>query len=711
MWSDKIFFYVCLFAGFLLLSCSEEEAPVISGPDIQTHQIAVIVPETKMARMKRLASWWQENMEKAQAGFDVQTKLEFQWINEDQDRWQEQMKAAVADEQVKAIIGPFYSEHAFSTAIECVKTNKTNILPSVTSGELQRMYAGEGFMWFISESDIAQSEIMLTNAQLNGSKGVSLLTQRNDYGQTFIDWVGFQATELGLKVYNTYLYENESELQEMLTQIEKDAIERNLDDPFQSLLFVPARPEDMKVLDDYLSNVFSDLTFIVNIFCSDAACDDQIVDILSDSKQVYEGFALSASPSSGFNQSYQIRFGENPLNAEAQFYDALLLAFYGLYQMEHAECPDLNEALKIVVDARDGLPCQWYPNDVARALTAISAGKHPDIEGTTGALEFDAKKYTSVLHSVFSHWKFQNGQYHTIQYETTDGSLRSSANSAVWDWAKHYQQFNPEISISYPATQDKWALIVATSTSWKNYRHQADAFAMYQLLKRHGVDDDHIVLIVSDTYAHDSRNLWPGEVRVYSDGENVYDQKAIDYDLRDLQPADLHDILSGRRSTRLPHVIEADSTDNVLVFWSGHGSVDKLLWGEDDLFVSSEEMRRLLQNLSDQHKFRQMLLAIEACYSGSVGKYCEGIPGVLFLTAANENESSWAEQKDPTMRIYLSNIFTRTFQTSIDEQPGIALRDLYYDLARTTSKSHVTIYNEIYFGNVFETPFTEWLWY
>ena len=139
MWSDKIFFYVCLFAGFLLLSCSEEEAPVISGPDIQTHQIAVIVPETKMARMKRLASWWQENMEKAQAGFDVQTKLEIQWINEDQDRWQEQMKAAVADEQVKAIIGPFYSEHAFSTAIECVKTNKTNILPSVTSGELQRM--------------------------------------------------------------------------------------------------------------------------------------------------------------------------------------------------------------------------------------------------------------------------------------------------------------------------------------------------------------------------------------------------------------------------------------------------------------------------------------------------------------------------------------------------------------------------------------------
>lgn len=50
------------------------------------------------------------------------------------------------------------------------------------------------------------------------------------------------------------------------------------------------------------------------------------------------------------------------------------------------------------------------------------------------------------------------------------------------------------------------------STTWANYRHQADAFAMYQLLRQSGYDDDHIILIIEDNLASDPKNVYPGQI-------------------------------------------------------------------------------------------------------------------------------------------------------------------------------------------------------
>lgn len=61
-------------------------------------------------------------------------------------------------------------------------------------------------------------------------------------------------------------------------------------------------------------------------------------------------------------------------------------------------------------------------------------------------------------------------------------------------------------------------MVVATSSGWDNYRHQADALAAYQLLKSRGVRDDHIVLIMADDIAGNARNREPGVVRNVAGG-------------------------------------------------------------------------------------------------------------------------------------------------------------------------------------------------
>jgi glycosylphosphatidylinositol transamidase (GPIT) subunit GPI8 len=103
-----------------------------------------------------------------------------------------------------------------------------------------------------------------------------------------------------------------------------------------------------------------------------------------------------------------------------------------------------------------------------------------------------------------------------------------------------------------------------------------------------------------------------------------------------------------------------------------------------------------------------MLWSMDACYSGSIGEACEGIPGVLFITAANAVETSKADMRDPDMGIWLSNGFTRGFQETVDSNPDIILRDLYYELARSTVGSHATVYNVEYYGNMYKESMNEY---
>lgn len=86
-----------------------------------------------------------------------------------------------------------------------------------------------------------------------------------------------------------------------------------------------------------------------------------------------------------------------------------------------------------------------------------------------------------------------------------------------------------------------------------------------------------------------------------------------------------------------------------------------------------------------------------------------GLPGVLYLTAANANEPSKADMLDPDMQIWLSNGFTRAFEQVLWRDPSIKLRDLYQYVARLTTGSHASIYNEAHYGNLFHNSIAEFL--
>ena len=225
----------------------------------------------------------------------------------------------------------------------------------------------------------------------------------------------------------------------------------------------------------------------------------------------------------------------------------------------------LNAAILQTVDGRDAWNGSWMPSDMHTAFAMIANGRHPDLRGVTGDWTFDIKSHASVLNTTYSHWIMVDGKYHTLEYLSPDGGGRTTSTLQAWAWhIRHMQTFDEnQPDIVYGPQEENRAVIVSTSDTWSNYRHQADALAMYQLLRRHGYDGRHIVFISEDNFAFHPNNLYRGEIRVRPDGENLYHDVVVDYRLSDITIADLKEIILGNKA--YPEVLDADERDNVII--------------------------------------------------------------------------------------------------------------------------------------------------
>lgn len=78
---------------------------------------------------------------------------------------------------------------------------------------------------------------------------------------------------------------------------------------------------------------------------------------------------------------------------------------------------------------------------------------------------------------------------------------------------------------------NNWAVLVCASRYWFNYRHVANVLSIYRSVKRLGIPDSQIILMIADDMACDARN--PKPATIVNNGNryiNVYgDDVEVDY--------------------------------------------------------------------------------------------------------------------------------------------------------------------------------------
>lgn len=647
----------------LLLAC-QPQGP--EQPQGKEYKVAMIFPQAEWPSIQKVTNW-------------VQTEpvvLKFEWIDEDGADIQQKVKAITHDNSYAAIIGPEYSHSARLVARESLSYRIPVLMPMVTSTEFQRVYAEtnktDPNIYCLAQSDVAQCEAVISKAKQNGLKTLFMICrsgEEDDYSASFERYFMFMAQEAGLEHFGYANYESEVHLAELMA----DIVEMLPEFDAPGLFFVPSSIDDMLAF-DRIMGAYKGQKGIWPILCSDIANEPSLEGKLKAGP--YEGFSLGATEA--FEQSWTDRFGTDLPGGYAQLYDALLLVAEACRQVETGVAQSTREAIQTLVFAPDGY------------------------SGASGKIHFGEDAPIAPEETIFRNWLFRDGKFSRI------GSAPHSLENG-WDWsAAHINDYEDvtEDPDWYEPLENLRAFIVATSTGWSNYRHQADALAMYQMLKGFGYTDDQIVLVMEDDIAHHRSNPYPGVVRVTPDGENLREGAVVDYKLSELAPADLINIFSGNTTENTPVVIDGGYGTNVLVFWSGHGVRDnELKWGKSA--INNTQFDTMLQSARGNH--RKMFIVMDTCYSGSIAESCWGYDGLLFLCSAASGEPSHADVYDEKCGTYLSNGFTRAFRSAVEANPSITINDLYKEVARETTGSHAGVYNFYYYGSLNRNTFREFL--
>jgi glycosylphosphatidylinositol transamidase (GPIT) subunit GPI8 len=289
---------------------------------------------------------------------------------------------------------------------------------------------------------------------------------------------------------------------------------------------------------------------------------------------------------------------------------------------------------------------------------------------------------------------------------------------AAWNWLvkNAEEEFaksaeNKDAGIHYPVLTAQYAVLVQGSNGWNNYRHQADVLNVYQMLKKNGFDDDHIILVIDKALASDSKNPEPGIIRAEDGGQDLKAGSSLDYDNADLSPADISNILLGVKTDKTPVVLPKDAGQNVLLFWSGHGhnraanGADELAWRNEEAGqgMTADLLGQTISQMQQQGIYRKMLVLTEPCFSETVITPLVGIPGVLAMSSAGRYEQSFADNWNSTLGVWRCDRFSRNIITHLSANPSTTYRDLYLYCAQHTLGSHVHIVNSANFGNLYTT--------
>lgn len=255
-------------------------------------------------------------------------------------------------------------------------------------------------------------------------------------------------------------------------------------------------------------------------------------------------------------------------------------------------------------------------------------------------------------------------------------------------------------TIDEQSTGVHWALIVAGSNGWYNYRHQADACHAYHVVRNHGIPPERIILMMYDDIAQNPSNPTKGIIINHPGGSDVYAGVITDYKGKDVTPENFLAALSGKaerlKGVGSGKVIKSGPNDHIFVYFTDHGATGIIAFPSDELHA--RDFMDTIMSMHSSKKYAQMVLYIEACESGSM--FEDLLPqniSVFATTAANSHESSYACYYDDKRGTYLGDWYSVNWMEDSDKKNlNVETLQEQYDVVRKlTNTSHVMEYGDL----------------
>ncbi|XP_058219412.1 uncharacterized protein LOC131329987 [Rhododendron vialii] len=207
---------------------------------------------------------------------------------------------------------------------------------------------------------------------------------------------------------------------------------------------------------------------------------------------------------------------------------------------------------------------------------------------------------------------------------------------------------------------NNWAVLVCTSRFWFNYRHMANTLSLYRTVKRLGIPDERIILMLADDMACNARNKFPAQVfnnenhRLNLYGDNV----EVDYRGYEVTVENFFRVLTGRHESAVPRSkrLLSDEGSHILLYMTGHGG-DEFLKFQDSEELQSHDLADAVKQMKEKRRFKELLIMVDTCQASTLFSQLHS-PGVLAIGSSMKGENSYSHHLDSDVGVSVVDRFT-----------------------------------------------------
>ena len=239
-------------------------------------------------------------------------------------------------------------------------------------------------------------------------------------------------------------------------------------------------------------------------------------------------------------------------------------------------------------------------------------------------------------------------------------------------------------------------------------------------MKKNGVPESNIILMMYDDIAGNAMNPFPGQVfnkptAAGVPGVDVYDGCVAEYTGKDVNRDVFLAVLTGDADAAGGRVLGSTAGDNVFVYYADHGAKGLVAMPANEKPVTAKDLQGALETMRSQDMYDRLVVYVEACESGSMftGDLLANDTKVYATTAASGMESSWGcycgtESKvdGKSLSTCLGDLYSVSWMENSDlDAPAETLAKQYRVVKRETNKSHVQLFGDQSFARDYVVAF------
>ncbi|KAH3674562.1 hypothetical protein WICPIJ_009520 [Wickerhamomyces pijperi] len=244
-------------------------------------------------------------------------------------------------------------------------------------------------------------------------------------------------------------------------------------------------------------------------------------------------------------------------------------------------------------------------------------------------------------------------------------------------------------------------VLVSTSRFWFNYRHMANVLSMYRTVKRLGIPDSQIILMLSDDVACNPRNLFAGSVFNNADRAiDLYgDDIEVDYRGYEVTVENFIRLLTDRWEEDQPRSkrLLTDENSNIFIYMTGHGG-NEFLKFQDAEEISAWDIADAFGQMHEKKRYNEIFFMIDTCQANTMySKFYS--PNILSVGSSEIEESSYSHHSDVEVGVAVIDRFTYynlEYLEKVERNSVLTMKDLFDSYTFEDIHSHAGISTDLF---------------